>query len=222
MRVVRDDPDRPDPGFAELYAALPYETDLEPWLALALEARPPVLYLGVGTGRLAVPLARAGVELVGVDAHPGMLAVLRSRLPGVRTVQARIEALRLRDRFDLVLAPSHVLATRPALRAAVRHLAPAGRVALELINPHWLAAAREPGVRVLDLAADRAAIEVDYPTGHTHAADVPLVWPESVEPWLRSGGLRLVRLSGEAGLAASASFYVLAEKIRGGRPRSGS
>jgi SAM-dependent methyltransferase len=222
MRVVRDDPDRPDPGFAELYAALPYETDLEPWLGLALAARPPVLYLGIGTGRLAVPLARAGVELVGVDSHPGMLAVLETRLPGTRTVRARIETLRLAERFDLVIAPSHVLSTLGALRTAGRHLAPTGRLALELMNPHWLAAGAAGGVRVLSFEGDSAEIEVDYPTGHTHAARVSLVWPEQVEAWLGDAGLKLAKLGADAGLAASPTFYAVAERVRAGRPRSGS
>jgi hypothetical protein len=57
MTIVRDDPSSPDEGFAELYAQLPDASDLWPWLELAQEAAPPVLYLGIGTGRLAVPLA---------------------------------------------------------------------------------------------------------------------------------------------------------------------
>ncbi len=79
-RLVRDDPDRPDPGLAELYASLPDAVELEPWLGWCREADR-VLYLGVGAGRLAVPLVRAGVRLVGVDAHPGMIAHLQRRLP---------------------------------------------------------------------------------------------------------------------------------------------
>src|SRR5919204_2147952 len=109
MRIVRDDPERPDPGFAELYEALPLAEDLEPWLGLALDAQPPVLYLGIGAGRLAVPLARAGVRLVGVDAHPGMLATVARRLPGLRLIRSRVEKLELEERFDLVIAPSHLL-----------------------------------------------------------------------------------------------------------------
>ena len=61
MRTVRDDPGDPDPGFADLYASLPDATDLEPWLGWCRQARGPVLYLGVGVGRLAVPLHMGGV-----------------------------------------------------------------------------------------------------------------------------------------------------------------
>ena len=225
MRVVRDDPASPDPGFAELYAALPYEQDLEPWLGLARTAKPPVLYLGIGSGRLAVPLAKAGVELVGVDAHPGMLSVLRERLPGLSVIQARIENLRLDERFDLVIAPSHVLSTLSRLKPAIRHLGPGGRLAFELINPHWLDAGASPGVRVLKRSRTAAVMEVDYTTGHTHAARLALIWPEEVEGWLATAGLRLLRLAGGANqdLATSPTFHVLASiKADASQRRSGA
>jgi SAM-dependent methyltransferase len=56
-----------DPGDADLY------------LALARRTGGPVLELGVGTGRLAVPLARAGYPVVGLDRDPAMLARCRAR-----------------------------------------------------------------------------------------------------------------------------------------------
>jgi trans-aconitate methyltransferase len=210
---VRDDPDRPDPGFAELYEALPFATDLEPWLTLARAARPPVLYLGIGTGRLAVPLSRAGVVLVGVDSHPGMLAVLQRRLPGLRTIGARIEDLQLDERFDLVIAPSHLLSDDARLQRGSALLAPGGKLALELMNPHWLTNTGAPTVRVLELEHDHARIEVDYKTGHTHVDDVRLIWPEAVETWLERSGLRLIRLNGAAELEASPTYYVVATRL---------
>ncbi len=99
MTVVRDDPSVPDEVFAELYAQLPDATDLSPWLELAKAATPPVLYLGIGTGRLAVPLRAAGIELVGVDSHPGMLSRARRRLPETELIHSRIEDLDLRREF---------------------------------------------------------------------------------------------------------------------------
>src|SRR2546423_15716995 len=102
MATVRDDPSNPDEGFAQLYAQLPDATDLWPWLELAQAAAPPVLYLGIGTGRLAVPLHAAGIELVGGDSPPGKLARLRRRLPATERRQSRVERLKLNRRFDLV------------------------------------------------------------------------------------------------------------------------
>ena len=212
--VVRDDPENPDEGFADLYAALPFPENLEPWLAWCRAARPPVLYLGVGAGRLAVPLWKAGIRLVGVDAHPGMLRRLRARLPAMPLIEARIEDLDLRQRFDLVIVPSNILCTTARLRRAAVHLDAGGRLAFELTNPHWLRTTDHPDVRVLAFGDTEARIEVDYhPAGgrrYTQVARVTLIWPEAVEAWLDAAGLRLRRMTpavaGEP--AESPSFYV--------------
>jgi hypothetical protein len=212
-RIVHDDPDRPDPGFAELYASLPDAADPEPWLSWCREASGPVLYLGVGAGRLAVPLAAAGVELVGVDAHPGMLERVRARRPAIELVLAKIEELNLGRRFDLVIGPSSILDEPARLAAAARHAG--GRVAFELMNPHWLLADEQVAVRVLRSSRRRAEIEVDYPGGWTQRADVRLTWPEDVESLLDGAGLELELMRGqhpEADLTESPTYFVVARK----------
>jgi SAM-dependent methyltransferase len=173
-----------------------------------------VLYFGVGAGRLAVPLADAGVELVGVDVHPGMLHRLHARRPGMHLVQARIENLDLTERFDLVIAPSGILCTAPRARSALRHLARAGRVAFELTNPHWLRVAQHPDVRVVQIQGDRAAIEVDYHfedgAVYTQVADVEVIWPEAIEGWLGAVGFHLksLRAAVSGPLDESPTYYV--------------
>jgi len=216
-RIVRDDPLEPDPGFAELYASLPDAADLEPWLHWCRLVPGPVLYLGVGAGRLAVPLHGAGVELVGVDAHPGMLAHLAARLPGVELVAGRVEELDLGRRYGLVMAPSGILCTAARLAGAARHAA--RLVGLELANPHWLAAGAGPGVRVRAMTAGCAEIEVDYGKGVVQQASVDLVWPEEVERFLGAAGLELEVMRGGDGLGLeeSPSFFVLA-RAGAGRP----
>ena len=216
---VRDDPERPDEGFAELYAQLPDVSDPKPWLGWARQANPPVLYLGIGTGRIAVPLAAAGIQLVGVDAHPGMLRRLAERLPRVQLIRARIEDLDLDRRFDLVMVPSGILDTTPRLQRAALHVALGGRLAFELMNPHWLKAASHPGVRVRSMTTTRVDMEVDYrlPDGTVRtqeAQDAPLIWPEDIEPWLKTAGLRLEKLfgKGDGDLRTSATYFVLSAK----------
>ncbi len=215
MRRVRDDPQQPDPGFAELYAGLPEAESAEPWLGWAQAAGGPVLYLGIGAGRVAAPLLRAGVELVGVDSHPGMLELAAARLPGVELLRARIEELDLGRRFALVMAPSNILFDTARLAGAARHSW--ARVGLELINPHWLGAGAGSGVKVLRLDRERAELEVSYPGGFVQVTGpIPLVWPEAVEGFLAEAGLRLERLQGEPGreLAECPTFYVLAKRLR--------
>lgn len=212
MSPVRDDPHHPDPGFAELYADLPDSTDLEPWLALARRARPPVLYLGAGAGRLAVPMSKAGIELVLVDAHPGMVGHLGSRLPQVEVHRSLIETLHLDRKFDLVMVPSNILDSTELLMAAAAHVAPSGSLAFELTNPHWLAAGAAPRFRVVSQDRNNAAVEVEYPDGTIQVGDIRLIWPEEIEDFLASGGLRLVVISGhpDAELDESPTFYVVA------------
>ena len=59
----------------------------------ALASGGPVVELAVGTGRIAVPIARAEIDVIGVDSSPGMLAVAR----------AAAEAAGVADRIDLRL-----------------------------------------------------------------------------------------------------------------------
>lgn len=207
----------PDPAFAELYAKLPDATDLWPWLELAKAADPPVLYLGIGSGRLALPLHAAGMDLVGVDSHPGMLERLRQRDPTMRLIASRIETLALDERFNLIIAPSNIVYLVDRLRAAARHLSPEGSLAIELANPHWLRSGGGDGVRVLAFDGNEARLDIDYrlPGGSvvTQRAEVALVWPEEVENWLAAGaGLKLRRMFGrpDCDLTASPSFYVVA------------
>jgi Methyltransferase domain len=210
---VRDDPRHPDPAFAELYAALRDAEDLWPWLDWCRDARPPVLYLGVGAGRLAVPLHRAGIELVGVDAHPGMLAHLRRRTRGIDVHQVLIEQMDLRRRFDLVIAPSSILTDGANLGAAARHLRRGGRIGMELMNPRWLRKTRHRGVRLKP-----GVMEVDYrlPDGST-VVQVVEGWRPGPSPYhtrrrLHRFGLDLLWLGTRPGttLADASTYFVLA------------
>lgn len=218
MTMVRDDPSNPDPAFAELYARLPDADDLWPWDELARSAVQPVLYLGIGSGRLAVPLHAAGVELVGVDSHPGMLAHLRRRLPGTELIQSRIEDLELGRRFSLVMVPSNILDTAERLHHAAAHLARDGLLAAELTNPHWLQAGAGDGVRVLALDGNQARVEIDYTfvagEPYVQHVSVQLVWPDEVERWLGSSGLTLRRMFAreDGELTSSPTFYVVASR----------
>lgn len=70
-----------------------------------------VLDAGCGTGRVTVELARRGIEVVGVDADPAMLAAARAKAPTLRWVDADLaEPLELAGgSFDLVLLAGNVM-----------------------------------------------------------------------------------------------------------------
>jgi SAM-dependent methyltransferase len=105
------------------------------------------LDVGCGTGRLAERLAAAGYDMVGVDPSEGMLEVLRTRAPRVRTVTASGTGLPFADdSFDLVLtvAVMHHIgepeAVRRTLAEMVRVSRPGGRVLIwdhNPRNPYW-------------------------------------------------------------------------------------
>jgi ubiquinone/menaquinone biosynthesis C-methylase UbiE len=89
--------------------------DVPFWRNLALHVGGTVLELGCGTGRISMPLGRAGVPLVGIDRSVPMLArarqrVRRSRLDNVHLVRGDIRSLPFTDkRFAMVMAPYGML-----------------------------------------------------------------------------------------------------------------
>lgn len=72
----------------------PFQDDVALYLGFAERTGGPLLELGCGTGRLALPLAEAGFEVTGVDMSPRMLDVAR----------AKVEAAGLGDRITLLEA----------------------------------------------------------------------------------------------------------------------
>lgn len=79
-----------------------------------------VLDAGCGTGRVAIELARRGVDVVGVDLDPSMLATARQRAPHLEWVEHDLATLDLGSSFDVVLMAGNVLLfTEPGTEAAV-------------------------------------------------------------------------------------------------------
>jgi SAM-dependent methyltransferase len=91
-----------------------------------------VLDAGCGTGRVAVELARRGIDVVGADVDPSMLDVARRQAPGIRWVRSDLALLDLGRTFDvLVMAGNVPLFTPAGTQAALvagcaRHVAPGG------------------------------------------------------------------------------------------------
>ena len=79
-----------------------------------------VLDAGCGTGRVAIELARHGIDVVGVDVDPSMLAEARRRAPTLVWQQADLTALALGRRFDVVVLAGNVpLFTPPGTEDAL-------------------------------------------------------------------------------------------------------
>ncbi len=142
-------------GFiADLYDFVrPYRDrqDVAFFVDAAKESGGPVLEVGCGTGRVLIPIARAGVDIVGLDLSPHMLAVCRERLALENTdVQSRVQLVQtdmrnfdLERRFRLITVPfrpfQHLITVdeqRSCLESIRRHLADGGRLILDLFNPN--------------------------------------------------------------------------------------
>jgi SAM-dependent methyltransferase len=184
----------------------------------ALASGGPVVELAVGTGRIAVPVAQAGIDVIGVDSSPAMLAVAQEAADtaGVaERVDLRLGDLReppVGERVPLVICPFRSLLhmeTEPeklrALRAARGLLDPDGRFVFDVFSPsredieetdgRWLE--REPGIferADWDEASRTLTLSVRSDDSVTSFGLHWLSLPE----WLR--------LLDEAGLAADAVY----------------
>ena len=138
---------------AELYDhVVPYATrgDVEFFVDEALAANGPVLEIGCGTGRVLIPIARAGVPITGIDSSAAMLERCREKLAAEQpVVQERVDLVEA-DMRDFRLGRTFALATIPfrpfqhlltvhdqvaCLTTIHQHLARDGRLILDLFNP---------------------------------------------------------------------------------------
>jgi SAM-dependent methyltransferase len=122
-------------------------------LALAQQAQGAVLELGCGSGRLLLPVARAGVTVTGLDNSPTMLARARERFTSEPTavinritlLEGDMTSFNLGHLFPLILIPYNTfmhLDTPQALatlRQARRHLQPDGQLVIDQDNPFTIA-----------------------------------------------------------------------------------
>ncbi len=162
----------------ELYDALPFynqRRDGEFYLNAAREQGEPVLELGCGTGRVLLPIARAGIRITGFDLSPHMLARLRTKLAEEpREVRGRVELIEgdmtkldLGRRFRLIAIPfrpfQHLLTVEDqiaCLQGVGRHLAPGGRLIFDFfqVDPRGMfdpAFQKESAVKAFELPDGR-------------------------------------------------------------------
>ena len=180
--------------------------DVDFYVERSLASGGPVVELAVGTGRIAIPVARAGVHVIGVDSSPAMLAVAREAAEAAGVVEQldlRLGDLReppVKERVPLVVCPFRSLLHMEteaeklrALRAARALLEPDGhfvfdvfapsREDIEETNGRWLE--REPGIfERADWDEESRTLSLSVRSSDGTATTFGLHWLSAPE-WLR-------------------------------------
>jgi ubiquinone/menaquinone biosynthesis C-methylase UbiE len=161
--------------------------DIEWYCAVAEERAGdrPIVEMGVGTGRIAIPLAREGHEIIGIDRMPKMLAQCRAKLADDPEAAERLDLrqgdimeLPLRARqANLVIAPFNVLQhlyqwedLLTCFREAYRVLAPGGTFAFDVLLPdlEWLMWDPDKRHSVTRFTHPATKERMVYTTNHTY------------------------------------------------------
>jgi ubiquinone/menaquinone biosynthesis C-methylase UbiE len=138
------------PGYYDLFST-GLAGDVPFYVAQARAAGSPVLEIACGTGRIAIPIAEAGCEIVGLELSPEMLAQFRAKLsalaPEVREritlVQGDMRTFELARRFPLIIIPYRAFLhnktvgdQQATLRRIHAHLQPGGRLVFNVFDPN--------------------------------------------------------------------------------------
>lgn len=141
----------------------------------------PVLELGVGTGRVALPIANSGIEVWGIDTSSALLDQLHAkagREGAVRTIHGDMASFDLGMRFSLVycvFSTFLMLATEDAqascMRCVARHLAPGGAFLLEASRPRPERFQDGSMLRVSSVSLDEVVLTAARYDGQTRRLD---------------------------------------------------
>lgn len=144
----------------------PLIDDIPFLLSQAAETGGPVLEVGCGSGRLLVPLARAGYDAIGLDNSPEMMARAEIRVSAqppdvrerIRFIHADVTALDLsaQNEFGLIFFGNNTFmhldeaGAGAALKRLRPLLRPGGRLLIDVMSPMILATAGDDPDFVLE------------------------------------------------------------------------
>jgi SAM-dependent methyltransferase len=160
--------------------------DVRYYVGLATRVGGPVLELACGSGRVSLPIAKAHVDLVGLDASPEMLAYARERadkLPErfrrrLRFVPGDLRTFKVGKRFPLVVCAfnsvQHLYGRVDVERFLARvraHLAPGGLFAFDVLMPEPEFHVMKPGKRWARSPFTHPVTKVRYEYTEAYAHD---------------------------------------------------
>lgn len=200
------------------YASRPPDTDATVAGLLDISEGQRALEFGVGTGRVAIPLAGEGLEVHGIELDPGMADQLRAK-PGSERVQVHIGDMTEVDvdaDFDLVYAVFGTLfmldsqdAQVRCVANAARHLTARGRFVVEALVPRPATYTDHRRITLVHTSAERVIINLSVhdpvrQTEETHqlwlgsdGVDITPVrirysWPSELDLMAKLAGLDLI------------------------------
>ncbi len=136
--------------FYDYVASYRRRQDVPFFVEFARQSGGPVLEIGCGTGRVLIPTARAGIEIVGLDMSESMLSICREKLSRepeevrakAQLVQGDMRQFQLSREFALITTPfrpfQHLLTVEDQLSCLAcvrRHLRDDGKFVLDVFNP---------------------------------------------------------------------------------------
>lgn len=177
----------------------------------------PALELAVGTGRIALPLARRGVEVVGIEISPRMVDQLRAKPGGdrIRVVLGDMADVPVGGRFPLVYLVFNTLflldgrdAQQRCLANVAAHLEPGGAFVVEAFVPDPGRFVHGQNIEVRSITLDEVFLDVSLHDaaaqrvdaqhvvirdGHIDLYPVRLhyLWPHEIDELAARAGLRL-------------------------------
>lgn len=193
-------------SFADVYDdwyATSFETDAAVAALVQLSGDGPVLELGVGTGRLALPIARTGLRVVGLDASQEMLDKLerldlsRSVVPvlgDMANIEHSLRSADLTDHFSLVFCAFNTMLNVESFDALAQcfqgsrdFLLPDGRVVVEAFVPVDVSLIPDRSLSPARVESDAAVfIETTYDrsTSRLHGRHIEVqLGVVKVRPW---------------------------------------
>jgi SAM-dependent methyltransferase len=182
-----------------------------------LAANGRVLELAIGTGRVAIPLASRGIEVIGIDISEAMLSRLREKPGGndLKVVMGDFAEVAIEGRFSLIYVVANtffvLLDQEDQVRCfanVARHLEPGGRFLIEAFVPDLARFDRGQRVQVHQIDLDRVRLDVsqhdlaeqqirsqhvEITTGHVKLLPVSIryAWPSELDLMARLAGLEL-------------------------------
>jgi SAM-dependent methyltransferase len=207
-------------AWAEIYDGMPIWPD--PTSAVDFLAGQagdgPVLELGIGTGRIAIPLAERGFEVHGIDSSPAMLAKLAGKdaAAGIRVTKGDFADVDVDGVYGLVysvgcsfLQLGTAEAQLRCLKQVRNHLGSDGTFVVEALNPDLGRFRTHQDVMVSHLSVDEVVLFVSIhdPVGQTVSSQrivlrdggyrlypnrIRYVWPTELDMMAEAAGLRLI------------------------------